>query len=103
MSILTTTNKVLSVLIVVLFCWVIFPIKWVRSIVFKARKSAAIKEADELCRQTHKAAYVVQMGTRFAVGNRAEFRDWNKKAQRGRKRYLDIDYRHAVVYKATPQ
>jgi len=92
----------LSLIAVVLFCWVIYPYKWIRKALFRVRKRNAVREADQLCRETGKAAYVVQAGTQFYVGNRAQFREWNNKARKGKRRFLDIDYRHALIYKATP-
>ena len=92
----------LSLIAVVLFCWVIYPYKWICKALFSVRKRNAVREADQLCRETGKAAYVVQAGTQFYVGNRAQFREWNSKARKGKRRFLDIDYRHALIYKATP-
>lgn len=92
----------LSLIAVVLFCWVIYPYKWIRKALFRVRKRNAVREADQLCRETGKAAYVVQAGTQFYVGSRAQFREWNTKARKGKRRFLDIDYRHALIYKATP-
>lgn len=96
------TSKALSFILVVLFCWVIYPYKWARALTFRLRKEKAIREADLMCHETGKAAYVVQDGVRFYVNNRQQFRDWNKQARKGRRRFLDIDYRHAVIYKSTP-
>ncbi len=98
---ITTLNRTLSVLCVVLFCWLIYPAKWIRTAVFRVRRNNAILQADRLYAQTGKAAYVVQNGTRFLVGNRATLRNWNKQVRKGKQPCLDIDYRHAIIYKTT--
>lgn len=100
---ITTLNRILAVLCVVLFCWLIYPAKWIRAAVFRVRRNNAILQADRLHQQTGKAAYVVQNGTRLIVGNRATLRNWNKHVRKAKQPCLDIDYRHAIIYKTTAQ
>lgn len=97
------TFHILSILLLVLFFWVIYPVKWIKRLIFEVRKSNAIREAEDLSLKHNKQAYVVQYKMKFAVGLRSQFRQQNSKVRRKladeMNGYLDYDYRNAIVYK----
>lgn len=94
--------KVFSFVCVVLFCWVIYPLKWIRKFIFLSRLDEAKKYADALHDETGKSYYVVQFGLKFDVGTRDYFRRNNVKVKRSLKKkykgFLNYDYRNAIVY-----
>ena len=92
--------KVLSYSIVILFCWIIFPYKWVMKFIFESNKAKAIRRCDDLSLKYNKQAYVVQNGREFYVGLRSEFRQTNSKVRRKLAKYLKFDYRNAIIYKS---
>lgn len=96
--------KCFSWVIVVLFCWVIFPIKWVKKILFNERKERAIAYADAMAKKNNRVYYVVQVESDFYVGTRDFFRERDGKMKRELKKkglaFLDWDYRNAIIYKA---
>lgn len=97
--------KVLSWVCVVLFCWLIFPIKWVKKILFNERKERAIARANELAQKNNRVYYVVQVESDFYVGNRDFFRERDKKMKsilaKNNASFYKWDYRNAIVHKAT--
>lgn len=96
--------KVLSWVCVVLFCWVIYPLKWYRHISFNLRKENAINKAIHLAKQNNRVYYVVQMGENFFVGTRDFFRERDKKMKsilaKNNASFYKWDYRNAIVFKA---
>ena len=95
--------KLLSYLIVALFCWIIWPYKWVLLAQNSARLANAKRRADALDAAKNQAVYVVQYRRRFKVGLRADFRRENSKVRRDlaqeMKGFLKWDYRNAIVYR----
>lgn len=97
--------KVLSWVCVVLFCWVIFPVKWYKRISFRQRKEQAIARANELAQKNNRVYYVVQMEENFFVGTRDFFRERDKKMKsilaKNNASFYKWDYRNAIVHRAT--
>jgi len=91
--------KVLTWVFMILFCWIIFPYKWIKRGLFETRKAYAIRDAELLSKKTNKQVYVVQYKTNFIVGLRNEFRQKDSKIRRKIDGYLDWDYRNAIIYK----
>lgn len=97
-------NYLLAWVCVVLFCWVVFPTKWAKKIVFKVKYRRAIKKAAERRKTTKKRVFVVQNEREFYVGTREELRAMDKRIkrrlQRQGKSWLRWDYRNAIIYTA---
>ena len=95
--------KLLSYLIVALFCWAIWPYKWALLAQNALRLANAKRRADVLDADKNQAVYVVQYRRRFKVGLRADFRRENSKVRRDlaqeMKGFLKWDYRNAIVYR----
>lgn len=91
--------RLLSWIVTILFCWVIFPYKWIKRALFEAKKANAIREADLLSIETNKQAYVVQYKTDFIVGLRDDFRRKDSKIRRKIDGFLNWDYRNAIIHK----
>lgn len=96
--------QALSIVLLVLFCWIIYPVKWTKKIMFELRKTNAIRKANHLCAETNKQVYVVQNGMKFEVGFRHEFRKKTNSIQselvRNKKGYLRYSYKNAIIYKS---
>jgi hypothetical protein len=96
--------KLLSTFIVVLFCWVIFPYKWIKHAIFINRKNKAIKQADKRQKTEGKKVLVVQIGDKFIVGIRDELKRIDKKAYKllhlNRDEQFIWDYRNSIIYEA---
>ena len=90
--------KIFSIIITILFAWVIFPYKWIRNYAFSLRKEDAIRECIVKAIENGCRYYVVQNGNNFHVGTRAELRMWNGKNKRKFMPVLNIDYRNAIIY-----
>lgn len=90
--------KILSIIVTILFAWIIFPYKWIRNYAFRLRKDNAISECIVKASENGCRYYVVQNGKKFHVGTRAEFRRWNTKNNRKVKKMFDFDYRNSIVY-----
>jgi len=96
-------TKILTITITILFCWVIFPYKWITKAVFIHRMSKAKKQANKRAQQTNETVYVIQLGRKFYVGIRSEL----KKLDRYAAKYLKLtkkesklwDYRNCIIYK----
>lgn len=92
-----------SVILTVLFAWVIFPIKWIRRLKFNIRKRIAFRNAQRASRLTKTSVYVCQWGNRFFVGTRKELRlkvdkIGNKVVRRYTKSHAyDVDFRKTLV------
>lgn len=91
-----------SIILTVLFAWLIFPYKWVSRAVFRHRRSAAMRRARRMSETTGKVIYVVQWHDTFFVGRRDEMRQLINQhyGRRVRRRYshqLTVDYRNAVI------
>lgn len=90
----------------ILFCWVIYPYKWLKRLILKIRIYQAKREADYQCAQTNKAVYVIQDGMKVSVSNRKTARaintSVNKKLAKKKAAYLDWDYRYGIIYVAYP-
>ena len=96
--------KALSTLIVILFCWLIFPYKWIRHAVFVNRKNKAIKQADKRQLTTNKKVMVIQIGNRFIVGINDELKRINKRGRKLLKLNKNEDfiwnYKNSLIYSA---
>jgi len=94
---------ILTVVFTVMFCWIVFPARWIKRFVFDTRKANAIREADLLSLETNKQVYVVQYGMKFKVGSRSEFRYSTNKIKsdlsKRNSSFLDYNYRNAIIYK----
>lgn len=92
----------LSFFLAVLFCWIVFPVKWIKRFTFETRKANAIRRADLLASETGKKAFVVQQKMNFIVGLRSELRNKNSKIRsqlaKENKSFLNFDYRNAIIY-----
>lgn len=95
--------KLLSYLIVALFCWIIWPYKWALLAQNRVRLANAKRRADALDNALNQAVYVVQYRRRFKVGARKDFRRENSNVRRDlaqeMKGFLKWDYRNAIVYR----
>lgn len=96
--------KLLSTIIVILFCWLIFPYKWIRHFQFVNRKSKAIRQANKLQKTTDKKVMVIQIGSIFKVGVNTELKRYDKLARKILKvKRCDSfiwNYKNAVIYSA---
>lgn len=96
--------KLISTIIVILFCWVIYPYKWIKHAIFINRKSNAIKQADKRQKKESKKVLVVQIGNQFIVGVRDELKRIDKKAFKilrlNRNEQFIWDYRNSIIYEA---
>ena len=94
-----------SVVLNVLFAWLIFPIKWIRRWRFNMRKHFARKRAMRQSLKTKESVYVSQWGEHFFVGTRRYLRNnVDKIGQKVVKRYTnshvyDVDFRKSLVAK----
>lgn len=93
-------NEALAIVFVCLFFWILYPIKWAKKLVFKAKLKRAKESAVEMSKRLNRAVYVCQNGTDIFIGTRDELREWNRTVRKDKPGFLDIDYRHAVVFKA---
>lgn len=91
----------ISLILLVFFCWIIYPYKWIKKAVFNSRKKKAIKKATDLNILWGRTFYVVQNGMNFFVGDRAYFRrkkiKWNKRLKNIG---VGTDYKNAIVFTA---
>ncbi len=91
--------KVVSYIILVLFCWVIYPYKWIRWIAFYVRRYLAIRTADEMHNLTGRRYFVIQNGRKFIVRDKRSARKKDVKIKKKIPSYLDWDYRNAIIYR----
>lgn len=95
--------KALTYVILILFCWIIYPYKWITKAVFLTRMNNAKKKANKRALQVSDTVYVVQWGKRFFVGVRSEMKKMDKKAAKMLKltvREAQMwDYRNCIIYK----
>ena len=89
---------VASMFVTVLCCWAIFPYKWVRKAVFRHRKANAMYECRHRATECGHRYYVVQNGMRVYVGERRNFREWNRKNKKALRLFANFDYRNALIY-----
>lgn len=96
--------KTISTIIVILFCWIIYPYKWIRHFQFVNRKSKAIRQAKELQKTTDKKVMVIQIGSIFKIGVNTELKRYDKLARKIlRVKRCDNfiwNYKNAVIYSA---
>lgn len=97
-------SKSIALTVVILFCWIIYPIKWVKYFAFIHKKNKAIKEADKLQKTTDKKIMVIQLGNVFKVGTNTELKRMDKLARTILKiKRADNwiwDYKKALIYSA---
>ena len=62
--------KVISYICVILFCWIVYPYKWIDKALFNYRKAKAIAKANK----SGKKEYVVQVGKSFLTGTKEDFK-----------------------------
>lgn len=106
---LTTRGRIiyaLSCILTALFCWVVFPYKWIKKAAQKAKLLQIRKQADERAATENRHIYVVQWNDTYKVGTRQEIRAWSNRIRadlaRQYKAFYDFDYRHAIIYTAMP-
>lgn len=102
-SVLVFNRKIsyLSFICLVLFCWIIYPYKWIKKAVFYHRKGKAINKAKDLSYNKGHKFFVVQNGMKFIVGDRNYFRGMNTKYKKKIKgSQLSFDYRDAIIFTA---
>ncbi len=91
----------MSYALLILFCWIVYPCKWIKKAVFRRRKRKAIEKAINRYNETGRHYHVVQNGLNFFVGDRAYFRQkkikWNKRLKR---LGAISDYRIAIIFTA---
>ncbi len=89
----------LSYIVLALFCWIIYPIKWCRHLRFIEDREAAISKAEIMHARDGKKYHVVQNGKKFYVGNRLTLRALNSLGKKELSSSgLDFDYRNAIIY-----
>jgi hypothetical protein len=94
-----------SIILTVLFAWLIFPIKWWRKLRFRIRKHFAFRDAQRASKQTNANVYVCQWGNQFFVGRREVLRQkvdkiGNKVVRMHTKSHVyDVDFRKSLVAK----
>lgn len=98
-----TRIHIVSIILLVLFFWIIYPYKWIKKLSFEVRKANTIRQAEQLSVNENKQVYVVQYRMRFKVGLRSDFRKANSKVRRElekeMKGFLDYDYRNGIIYR----
>lgn len=103
----STPMLILTYAGLILFCWVIYPYKWISKGVAWLRDRKAMYDADVMCKRLNKAVYVCRDGHKIYVDVRNRLRITNtanrKKLEKMHSGFLDWDYRHAVIYKADPK
>ena len=102
--------KLLAQVLYWLFIWAIWPASRIKRLLFEARKADAIQDAIADYQHTGITQYVVQVGRRFIVADRASLRKWNRSNNEklglpqtcynkiGKR--INFDYRNAIVYTA---
>lgn len=89
---------------IILFCWVIYPYKWIKAYTFKRRLNKAIKKADARQKTTPCKVLVVQFKGEFIVGIPSELKKIDnlvRKRNNIPRKYKKVwDYRNAIVYSA---
>ena len=90
-----------STLFVVLFCWVIYPYKWIRLLVHNIRKANACREACHVSTQCGDVVFVIQHFDKFYCGTRKQLRmnDMNITKKVLNDKPLQCDYRNAIIAK----
>ena len=101
-----TTEVLLEVLgtivTLILFCWVIYPYKWIRKLIYHIRKAHYCRRAADLStRSAGKVVFVIQHLDKFYYGTRKSLRNNDKNIT---KRFfegkpLECDYRNAIIAK----
>jgi hypothetical protein len=91
--------KVVSYLFIILFFWIIFPVRFFkglnRSRVMRRRVSVAIAKANFLRKKTGKKQYVCRFFDEVFYGNSDEM----KRTQKAMKKYnKEFNWKQAVVY-----
>ena len=90
--------KVLSYIFLVLFCWIVYPYKWIDKAIFDHRKAKAIAKANKSGRKE----YVIQIGKHFISGTKEDMDRIKKNSCKnlGLKRihYNLFDWKSAVIY-----
>ena len=96
--------KALSTVIVILFCWVIFPYKWIKHAIFVNRKSKAIRQANKRQLTTAKKVMVCQIGSHFIVGVNDELKRINKRGRKllklNKNEEFIWNYKNSLIYTA---
>lgn len=97
-------SRLIAQIIVILFCWIIYPYKWIRHFIFISRKNKAIKEADKLQKNSGEKIMVCQIGSIFKVGTKTDLKRMDKLARKILKiKRADKwiwDYRKSLIYSA---
>ena len=97
-------SKLTAQIIVILFCWIIYPYKWIRHFAFISKKKKAIKKADKLQKNSCKKIMVCQIGSIFKVGTKTDLKRMDKLARKILKiKRADSwiwNYKKALIYSA---
>ena len=94
-----------SVVLTILFAWIVFPYKYAKKWRHASRKRRAIAKARRMSRKTNDTIYVCQWENEFFVGDKPALkRDIDRKykniVSNRISHYLDVDFRNAVIAKA---
>lgn len=96
-------NKIVKFLAQV-FCFIVFPVKSYRKILFDSRKKKAIKMADKMQKTTPDKVMVMQDGVDFYVGVKSDFKHLKKRVNKKLKikhEYRNaFDWKSAIIYSA---
>lgn len=92
----------ISVILTILFAWVVFPIKWIKKARHAARKRHAFAKAKKQSRRTLASVFVCQWDDMYFVGTRTELkreidRKYKNIVSNRISHYLDVDFRNAVI------
>lgn len=93
----------ISVILTALFCWIVFPIKWIKKWQHKRNKARCMSNARKKSNDTNAIVYVVQWGKSYFYGTRTELRQQvdrrGKKAVKYATKHhcFDVDFRNAIV------
>lgn len=91
--------KTCTIIMLVLFCWIIYPVKWIKKMKFVYDRKNAIGRANVLHQYTGKKYHVMQNGRSFYVGSRIMLRSINIEGKKALKYTgCKFDYRNAIIY-----
>lgn len=94
-----------SVVLTILFAWIIFPYKWSKMWRLASRKRRAMAKAKRMSKKTDKVVYVCQWDDVFFTGTREEMkreidRKYKNYVSNRVSHYLDVDFRKAIIARA---
>lgn len=94
-----------SLVLTILFAWIVFPIKWTKRAKYLWRKRVAFAKARKQSKKSNATIYVCQWDDFFFVGTRTELkriidRRFKNYVSNHVSHYLDVDFRKAVIAQA---